>query len=224
MNALRFALEGEGAVTIVEGKPCPMVRGDLILTPGWTWHEHEHGGHTRSVWVDALDVPIHRHLAAAWKAPSQAADAIRRALVLCADHELSSSAFAVRVTASTGASLRHAVIAGLVTLSGPYHGGMTERVRAYLDNPGAVLLPSSRHRLYPEGDPRAEALLENVPLLASDATTLRTIAGASGGPSHVFSPWGLDGVTRRSSRPRPRPPCGRPRGSRSAAPGPSRSA
>jgi citrate synthase len=127
--------------------------------------------------------PLHRHLASAWKASPQAADAIRRALVLCADHELSSSAFAVRVTASTGASLRNAVIAGLVALSGPYHGGMTERVRAFLDNPGTAP-PGFRHRLYPGGDPRARALLENVPLLASDATTLRTIANASGsGPT-----------------------------------------
>jgi citrate synthase len=124
--------------------------------------------------------PLHRHLASAWKAPPQAADAIRRALVLCADHELSSSAFAVRVTASTGASLRNAVIAGLAALSGPYHGGMTERVRAFLDSPGAAPHPGFRHRLYPEGDPRARALLENVPLLASDATTLRVLADASG--------------------------------------------
>ncbi|MBB4040244.1 citrate synthase [Microvirga flocculans] len=125
--------------------------------------------------------PLHRHLASAWKVPPQAADAIRRALVLCADHELSSSAFAVRVTASTGAALRNAVIAGLVALSGPYHGGMTERVRAFLDAPGTVPLPGFRHRLYPEGDPRTAALLENVPLLASDATTLQAIANASGG-------------------------------------------
>ncbi len=127
--------------------------------------------------------PIHRHLAAAWKASPQATDTIRRALVLCADHELSSSAFAVRVTASTGASLRNAVIAGLVTLSGPYHGGMTERVRAFLDEPGTTPPSGLRHRLYPDGDPRAQALLESVPLLASDATTLKTIANVSGGPS-----------------------------------------
>lgn len=126
---------------------------------------------------------LHEHLAHAWKAPSQATDAIRRALVLCADHELSSSAFAVRVTASTGASLRNAVIAGLVALSGPYHGGMTERVRAFLDAPGQAPSPGFRHRLYPDGDPRARALLENLPLLASDATTLKAIANASGGPS-----------------------------------------
>jgi len=124
--------------------------------------------------------PIHRHLASAWNAPPQAVEAIRRALVLCADHELSSSAFAVRVTASTGASLRNAVIAGLAALSGPYHGGMTERVRAFLEAPGTSPRPGFRHRLYPDGDPRAAALLENVPLLASDATTLRAIESATG--------------------------------------------
>jgi citrate synthase len=124
--------------------------------------------------------PLHEHLARTWRAPLRATDAIRRALVLCADHELSSSSFAVRVTASTGASLRYATIAGLVALSGPYHGGMTERVRAFLDNPGTAPHPGFRHRLYPDGDPRARALLENVPLLASDATTLKTIANASG--------------------------------------------
>jgi citrate synthase len=107
-------------------------------------------------------------------------DTIRRALVLCADHELSSSAFAVRVTASTGASLRNAVIAGLVALSGPYHGGMTERVRTFLEAPQTSSRPGFKHRLYPNGDPRAQALLEDLPLLASDATTLQAVAAASG--------------------------------------------
>jgi citrate synthase len=123
--------------------------------------------------------PIHRHLASAWNAP-RAEEAIRRALVLCADHELSSSAFAVRVTASTGATLRNAVIAGLVALSGPYHGGMTERARAFLEDPRRPPGFAFRHRLYPDGDPRARALLENVPLLASDATTLRAVEAATG--------------------------------------------
>jgi gentisate 1,2-dioxygenase len=62
MNALRFALEGDGAVTVVEGKPCEMLRGDMILTPAWTWHEHAHDGRQRAIWVDVLDVPIHRYL------------------------------------------------------------------------------------------------------------------------------------------------------------------
>jgi gentisate 1,2-dioxygenase len=62
MSALRFVLEGSGAVTVVDGKPCEMARGDMILTPGWTWHEHVHEGDTRMVWVDALDVPVHDFL------------------------------------------------------------------------------------------------------------------------------------------------------------------
>lgn len=62
MHALRFVLEGEGVTTVVEGKPCPMLPGDMILTPGTTWHEHIHAGQGRCVWVDALDVPLHRYL------------------------------------------------------------------------------------------------------------------------------------------------------------------
>lgn len=62
MNALRFALEGDRAATIVEGKECLMLPGDMILTPAWTWHQHKHDGHERAVWIDALDVPIHRYL------------------------------------------------------------------------------------------------------------------------------------------------------------------
>ena len=62
MAALRFVLEGTGAVTMVDGKACPMERGDMILTPGWTWHEHVHEGNERSVWIDALDVPLHLFL------------------------------------------------------------------------------------------------------------------------------------------------------------------
>ena len=61
MSALRFVMEGSGAVTIVEGKRVPMEVGDLILTPAWCWHEHEHPGKTRMVWFDGLDVPLHRH-------------------------------------------------------------------------------------------------------------------------------------------------------------------
>ena len=62
MNALRFILEGGGATTIVEGKSCPMEEGDLVLTPGWTWHEHAHEGKQRIVWFDSLDVPLFRYL------------------------------------------------------------------------------------------------------------------------------------------------------------------
>ena len=63
------------------------------------------------------DAPTHLHVARAWGLDDRAAEAIRAALVLCADHELNTSAFAVRVVASTGASLAACVSAGLRALS-----------------------------------------------------------------------------------------------------------
>jgi gentisate 1,2-dioxygenase len=62
MNALRFVIEGNGASTIVDGKDCPMEEGDLVITPGWTWHEHVHRGSAPIIWLDALDAPLHRYL------------------------------------------------------------------------------------------------------------------------------------------------------------------
>jgi gentisate 1,2-dioxygenase len=62
MNALRFVIEGSGASTIVDGKDCPMAEGDLVITPGWTWHEHVHSGSAPIIWLDALDAPLHRYL------------------------------------------------------------------------------------------------------------------------------------------------------------------
>ncbi|WP_230530698.1 citrate synthase [Microvirga roseola] len=142
--------------------------------------------------------PFHRHLAGAWNA-EEAGEAIRRALVLCADHELSASAFAVRVAASTGATLGNAVIAGLAALSGPLHGGATERVRALLEDheaEGGVErlaarleaseeIPGFHHPLYPDGDPRGAAIVEGLPLLACDAAALSAIAEAGAGHASV---------------------------------------
>jgi gentisate 1,2-dioxygenase len=65
MNALRFVIEGTGAITVVNGKPCPMEVGDLILTPGGCWHHHHHDGNAPTVWLDALDVPLHLYLGTA---------------------------------------------------------------------------------------------------------------------------------------------------------------
>ena len=62
MNAIRLLLEGNGAETIVDGKACLMEYGDLVLTPGWTWHEHKHNGSSPVIWLDALDVPLHEFI------------------------------------------------------------------------------------------------------------------------------------------------------------------
>ena len=73
-NALRFVLEGSGATTIVDGKHCPMSEGDLILTPGWSWHQHTHAGTAPIVWLDALDVPLHNYLGTGAFEPGPAKD------------------------------------------------------------------------------------------------------------------------------------------------------
>jgi len=120
--------------------------------------------------------PIHNRLALAWGVGpgGPGADLIRRMLVLVADHELNASAFAARVAASTGASLAASALAGLATLSGPRHGGATLAVRKFADEAARLgpreaisgrltddrALPGFGHNLYPDGDPRAAALLE----------------------------------------------------------------
>ena len=62
IQAVRFVLEGSGAVTSVNAQRCLMAQGDLILTPAWTWHEHVHPGAGRVVWFDGLDLPLCTHL------------------------------------------------------------------------------------------------------------------------------------------------------------------
>ena len=62
LQAIRFVLQGQGAVTSVNDTACPMAEGDLILTPAWTWHEHVHPGAGRVVWFDGLDLPLCAHL------------------------------------------------------------------------------------------------------------------------------------------------------------------
>lgn len=56
--ALRFVLEGDGVFTLVDGDPLRMSRGDLVLTPSMTFHEHHNPGTTPMMWVDVLDLPV----------------------------------------------------------------------------------------------------------------------------------------------------------------------
>lgn len=121
--------------------------------------------------------PLHERLAQQWHR-SEAAETIRAALVLLAEHELNASTFAARVTASTGAPLSATVLAGLAALSGPLHGnasqsmaglvamarqyGAQAAVREHLREGRA--LPCFGHRLYPDGDVRAAALMRHFSL------------------------------------------------------------
>lgn len=63
-SAMRFVLEGEGAYTAVDGERASMHPGDLVLTPNWTWHDHGSDADGPVVWLDCLDIPLVRFLAA----------------------------------------------------------------------------------------------------------------------------------------------------------------
>ena len=119
--------------------------------------------------------PLHVQIAKAWAPDNKhAADLIRRALVLLAEHELNASAFTVRCAASTGLNLYDAMIAGLVALKGPKHGGAgvlaAQFVKALVDRDVAPIIRERvalgerfagfGHGVYKHGDPRARSLLE----------------------------------------------------------------
>lgn len=59
ISALRFVIEGHPDLhTVVDGAPCPMEAGDLVLTPNWDWHDHHNASDGRALWLDVLDGPV----------------------------------------------------------------------------------------------------------------------------------------------------------------------
>jgi len=119
--------------------------------------------------------PLHKQIARAW-APGHkhGEDLIRRALVLLADHELNASTFTLRCAISTGISLYDGVIAGLVALKGPKHGGVGPLASRLVDqlmagDVAAIVrekvslgerFPGFGHMVYRDGDPRADTLFK----------------------------------------------------------------
>jgi citrate synthase len=114
-------------------------------------------------------------LARAWRLRGRSVDAIRAALILCADHELNVSSFTARCVASAGSHPYAVVIAGLAALEGPKHGGASARAEAMIASlrhqrrvDAAIAerlrrgepLEGFGHPLYRHGDPRASALLD----------------------------------------------------------------
>jgi citrate synthase len=116
--------------------------------------------------------------------------AVQTALVLMADHELTSSSFAARVAASTGADLYACVASALGAFSGPRHGGSCDQIEALVTEArtpertrGVILgrtqrgegLPGFGHPLYPAGDPRAPPLFDLAAALAPRNARVRTV-------------------------------------------------
>ncbi|HYZ22994.1 MAG TPA: gentisate 1,2-dioxygenase [Rhodopila sp.] len=58
--ALRFVMEGEDAFTSVDGERAMMRPYDLVLTPGWQWHDHGNTTDRPMIWLDGLDIQIVR--------------------------------------------------------------------------------------------------------------------------------------------------------------------
>lgn len=121
------------------------------------------------------DLPLVEHMARAWNITNAGhKKLIAAALVLSADHELNSSAFAVRVAASTGAPLHAALASGFGAFLGPRHGAASERADYWLGqfpDQGSITktleeqlmlaqdLPGFGHLVYIGADPRAVCLL-----------------------------------------------------------------
>ncbi|MFD1066059.1 citrate synthase [Oceanobacillus locisalsi] len=102
-------------------------------------------------------------------------EAINKALVLHADHELNASTFTARVCVATLSDIYSGMVAAIGALKGPLHGGANENVMKMLheigeeenaipyiqekfDNKEKVM--GMGHRVYRNGDPRAKFLRE----------------------------------------------------------------
>jgi citrate synthase len=122
-----------------------------------------------------LEATVEETLARGWRADDpHAPQLLRAAMILCADHELNVSAFTARCIASAAANPYAVVLGGLSALEGTKHGGATKRIEALYDElrrarqlrkslAGRMRrgerIEGFGHRLYPDGDPRAELLL-----------------------------------------------------------------
>lgn len=104
---------------------------------------------------------------------SIAIEALDKALVLHADHELNASTFASRVTVATLSDIYSGVTSAIGALKGPLHGGANEAVMTMLEEIGSVervdqyihdklnkreKIMGFGHRVYKNGDPRAKHL------------------------------------------------------------------
>jgi citrate synthase len=137
--------------------------------------------------------PLHEQFARAWRLKGPQADAVRRALVLAADHELNIIAFTARGLVSVGAPMAAAVLASMCSVQASINGGDTQQVERLWDEclaerdtkralarrlAAGAGLPGFNHLAYPGGDPRATMLLDaaasfaHLPPIAAEADAL----------------------------------------------------
>lgn len=127
------------------------------------------------------DPRLPARLAAVWDpdAPVALASALKRVLVVLADHELTTSTMAVRLAASVRARPADALTAGLSVLAGPLHGSAAAACHRLIEEcaAGGVTpvverrlaagerLPGFGHKIYAGDDPRVAPVREAIGLL-----------------------------------------------------------
>lgn len=122
--------------------------------------------------------------------PAGGLEALNAALVTVADHEMSQSTLAARLAASIDADPYSVVCVGLSALGGALHAVASLAAEGLLDemesagSAGRVIgerlrrgdrLPGLGHRLYPDGDPRAVALLDRLRRAFAGSPRLETV-------------------------------------------------
>ena len=156
---------------------------------------------------------FHQRLARGWKVMERDVHLLRRALVLAADHGLDGPAITARAAADGGAPLAGAALAGLTTLAGSSVAREVVKASAWVvearrDPLGAtarrqasgVPVPGFGDDAWPEGDPRAAALLEAAVLPADLAGVVKHGEAITGRPASFAL--ALAVVARRLDLPR----------------------
>lgn len=135
---------------------------------------------------------LHQRLARAWKVQERDAHLVRRMLVLSADNGVDAPALAARAAADGGASLAGAALAGLSTLAGSVEIADLARATAWvmavrrqaadaaLRAHGAGTLCGFGDPAWPDGDPRAAALLAAMDMPQDLARAMREGAEVTG--------------------------------------------
>ena len=162
------------------------------------------------------DTPLHLQVAQAWRVPEPGHDALRLALVLCADVMSNLMGLSSRRVASGQGSLAACLLASLTYGFARLSGGEFEAVEAMFDEVEATgslasvaaahrargdALPGIHHHLFVRGDPRAAALVQAATALGSEAASWLA-PEADGSPMHPTLDFGLVALRRALKAPR----------------------
>jgi len=174
--------------TTVAGAAERMVAGMVAVLPVVA---HDDASETED---DALALRLHRRLAATPPTPDVVA-VLNAALVLLVDHDLAVSTLAARAAASARATPYGVVVAGMGALDSPLHGNASRAAHRLLarvvdgEDPARVVadavvgaagpVPGFGQPLYPDGDPRARALLGRLAAEAGATPVLAAVEAVS---------------------------------------------